>query len=233
MPESAPDILESDEALLLTQLLCTRLCHDLAGPVGAVAAGVELAGGDPTQVDEETLALIGSSSAAASRKLKFLRVALGVPATTPAAVEGLEALVEGYLEATAGRGGAPLLRWASPKDISTLAERLGSATAPLLLNLCLMVVEALPVCRLLELAIVVDPVMRVSVQGHGDGQRSTAWRADTLDAVAPVPAVALSAKTIQPYLARRLAERAHGRLVLQAEPPVLTAIFELMPGRRR
>ena len=68
------------DPLLLAQLLCTRLCHDLAGPVGAVAAGVELTAGDPSQVDAETLGLIGNSSAAATRKLKFLRAALGVPA---------------------------------------------------------------------------------------------------------------------------------------------------------
>src|SRR5882672_2499112 len=134
---SAPVPNPLNEALALTQLLCTRLCHDLAGPVGAVAAGVELAGGDPAQVDEETLSLIGSSSGAASRKLKFLRAALGIPAAGPAAVAGLQTLVEGYLEATAGRGGAPALRWPSAEDISKLADRLGAATAPLLLNLCL------------------------------------------------------------------------------------------------
>ena len=37
--------------LELAQLLCTRLCHDLAGSIGAVAAGVELIGGDHTQID--------------------------------------------------------------------------------------------------------------------------------------------------------------------------------------
>ena len=36
-----------DKDLELAQSLCTRLCHDLARPVGAVAAGVEPIGGDP------------------------------------------------------------------------------------------------------------------------------------------------------------------------------------------
>src|SRR4051812_38128996 len=96
--------------LLLTQLLCTRLCHDLAGPVGAVAAGVELAAGDSGQVDEETLALIGSSSAAASHKLKFLRAALGIPAGGASATQNLSTLLEGYVTAAAGRAGAPEVR---------------------------------------------------------------------------------------------------------------------------
>ena len=229
MAKSPPDIRESDEALLLTQLLCTRLCHDLAGPVGAVAAGVELAGGDPAQVDEETLSLIGSSSGAASRKLKFLRTALGIPA---AAVAGLQALVEGYLEATAGRGGVPVLRWPSAEDTSKLADRLGAATAPLLLNLCLMVLEALPVCRLLDIVIAFDPAVGISVQGHGEAQRATAWRPDILDAVAPTPLAALSAKTVQAHITRRLAEGAQGRLLLQAEPPMLKAVFVFEPAGR-
>jgi len=218
---------EADEALLLTQLLCTRLCHDLAGPVGAVAAGVELAGDDPTQVDAETLGLIGSSSAAATRKLKFLRAALGVPSGGPSALAGLQALVEGYLEATAGRDGAPEVRWPSPDALSAVAQQLGSAAAPLVLNLCLLVVEALPSCGVLELSVALRPVLQLSVQGHNAAQRPVVWRPDVVDALASKPGAPLTAKTIQPYLARRLAERSGGRLTLTATPPVLAAVFEV------
>ena len=41
--------MEPMEALHLAELLCSRICHDLAGPVGAAAAGAELiadSGGD-------------------------------------------------------------------------------------------------------------------------------------------------------------------------------------------
>lgn len=88
-----------DKDLELAQLLCTRLCHDLAGPVGAAAAGVELIGGDLTQVDAETLGLIGNSSSAASLKLKFMRTALGVSGS---ASGDPKALLDGYLDAVAG-----------------------------------------------------------------------------------------------------------------------------------
>ncbi|MGB1876763.1 MAG: hypothetical protein ACPHGY_07545, partial [Rhodospirillaceae bacterium] len=63
--------------LQLAQLLCTRLCHDLAGPVGAISAGVELMGTDPELIDDETMSLLSGSAEAAGRKLKFLRVAFG------------------------------------------------------------------------------------------------------------------------------------------------------------
>jgi len=222
------DIPGSDDTLLLTQLLCTRLCHDLAGPVGAVAAGVELAGTDPSQMDEETLALIGNSSASASRKLKFMRGALGVPASA-AALGTLQALVEGYLEATAGRGGAPALGWMSGEDTTLLAEELGGAGAPLVLNLCLLVVEALPVCVRLNLSVERAPRFRILVEGHGETQRAAAWRPDVLDAMSQAPTTALSVKTVQPHLAQRLAYGAQGHLKLEAQSPILRAVFEKSP----
>src|SRR5690349_59192 len=141
-PAPAPRL----DPLLLTQLLCTRLCHDLAGPVGAVAAGVELTASDPTQIDQETLSLIGNSSAAASRKLKFLRAALGIPS----APTNLRALIEGFLGATAGHSGPPALIWPAAAEVEALGSHLAAHATPLLLNLCLMVLEALPQCRRLE-----------------------------------------------------------------------------------
>jgi histidine phosphotransferase ChpT len=225
MTDQAPDIFAADEALLLTQLLCTRLCHDLAGPVGAVAAGVELAGSDPSQMDEETLGLIGSSSAAASRKLKFLRGALGVPASA-SSVGGLKPIVEGYLESTAGRGGPPAMTWLSSDDAKILADALGAAAAPLVLNMCLLVVEGLPVCQRIDFIVERQPTFRFVVAGHGEAQRTAAWRPDILDAVSPTPAVALSVKTIQPHLAKRLSQGARGRLSLEAQSPILRAVFE-------
>ena len=101
--------------LELARLLCTRLCHDLAGPVGAVSAGVELIGDDPSQVDEETLALIGDSSTAASRKLRFLRAALGV---ANGSADEVEELLNGYLGAMAGMGGKVEVSWPAPAVLS-------------------------------------------------------------------------------------------------------------------
>lgn len=225
MADATSDLFAADEALLLTQLLCTRLCHDLAGPVGAVAAGVELAGSDPTQMDEETLGLIGSSSAAASRKLKFLRGALGIPAAA-ASAGGLQPIVEGYLEATAGRGGAPAVKWFSPADINAVVETLGVAASPLILNMCLLVLEGLPVCQRLEFGVERQPTFRLIVAGHGEPQRTAAWRPEVTDAVSERPSVALSVKTVQPHLAKRLSSRAGGRLLLETRTPTLKAVFE-------
>jgi len=215
------------ESLTLAQLLCTRLCHDLAGPVGAVAAGVELAGDDPSQIDEETLGLIGSSSAAASRKLKFLRAALGVPAAAAAESGNLRALVEGYLEAAAGRAGVPELQWPTDSELSAGADTLGPSVTTIALNLLLLVVEALPACRRLTLQITTTPSATIVVEGQGEPQRAAAWRSDVHDAATLAASTALSPKTIQPFLAGRIARAAGGAITLQNEPAVLRAIFQV------
>jgi histidine phosphotransferase ChpT len=206
----------------LAQLLCTRLCHDLAGPIGAVAAGVELTAGDPSEVDAETLGLIGSSSAAASRKLKFLRTALGLPSA--GVPTDLSALVRGFLEATAGRSGAPALAW-PPADAVAQLSALGPDAVPLLLNLCLLVHEAMPVCTGLTVSVAMTPAKAISVAGVGDGQRASAWRPDILEAIASRGSP--TAKTVQAHFVALLATRCGGRVSLEAGPSGLSARCEL------
>jgi histidine phosphotransferase ChpT len=77
------------------ELLCSRLCHDLVGPVGAVNNGVELL--DEAGVgDGEALDLIAGSAETAAARLRLYRLALGAaggqagvaPADGRAALEG-------------------------------------------------------------------------------------------------------------------------------------------------
>jgi histidine phosphotransferase ChpT len=68
------------DPLLLAGLLCSRLCHDLVGPVGAVVNGVELlsdAEDDDDELRDQSIALIGDSAAEVSARLKFFRLAFG------------------------------------------------------------------------------------------------------------------------------------------------------------
>ncbi len=66
------------ETLDLVALICSRLCHDLAGSIGAVNNGVELLAEetDPA-MREEAIGLIAQSAADAARRLAFFRLALG------------------------------------------------------------------------------------------------------------------------------------------------------------
>lgn len=64
--------------LNFTSLLCSRLCHDLVGPIGALSNGIELIEleDDPTMA-VEALDLLKMSAGNAATRLKFLRLVFG------------------------------------------------------------------------------------------------------------------------------------------------------------
>src|SRR3989440_6227618 len=69
---SAPDHLE------LAALLCSRVCHDLISPVGAIVNGLEVLDDNPKPEDRDfALDLIRKSAKTASARLQFCRLAFG------------------------------------------------------------------------------------------------------------------------------------------------------------
>lgn len=59
----------------LASLLCSRVCHDIISPVGAINNGLELL--DESGMDEDAMALIRTSAVNASARLQFARIAFG------------------------------------------------------------------------------------------------------------------------------------------------------------
>ncbi|HXF89992.1 MAG TPA: histidine phosphotransferase family protein [Xanthobacteraceae bacterium] len=82
---SGPIVLEP---LDLAALLCSRVCHDLISPVGAIMNGIEVMEDDS---DEETrtfaLDLIKKSARTASAKLQFCRLAFGAAGSAGAQID--------------------------------------------------------------------------------------------------------------------------------------------------
>src|SRR5947199_10030588 len=69
---SAPDNLE------LAALLCSRVCHDLISPAGAIVNGLEVLDDNPKPEDHEfALDLIRKNAKTASARLQFCRLAFG------------------------------------------------------------------------------------------------------------------------------------------------------------
>src|ERR1043165_6804915 len=95
---SAPITLES---LDLAALPCSRVCHDLISPVGAIVNGLEVLEEDN---DQETktfaLDLIKKSASNASAKLQFCRLAFGAAGSSGAQndVGDAESMARGFLE---------------------------------------------------------------------------------------------------------------------------------------
>jgi histidine phosphotransferase ChpT len=79
-------------AIDLASLLCSRLCHDLLSPVGALNNGIELLSDeqDP-EMREKCLELLGESARASAAKLKFFRLAFGAAGGFGEAVDTREA----------------------------------------------------------------------------------------------------------------------------------------------
>ena len=92
----------TDTAIDLASLLCSRLCHDLLSPVGAMNNGLELLADerDP-EMRKRCMELLEQSARTSADKLKFFRLAFGgasgfdysVPVEEPRAV--IDALVAG------------------------------------------------------------------------------------------------------------------------------------------
>lgn len=65
------------EELRLAELLCTRLCHDLTGPIGAVNNGAEFLSEEGFNMQGQAVDLIVSSAFSAVTRLQFYRMSYG------------------------------------------------------------------------------------------------------------------------------------------------------------
>ena len=73
-------------------LLCSRLCHDLVGPVGSIYNGVELlADEDDPDMRRRCLELLADSAKQTANKLKFFRLAFGAAGGFGAQIDTREA----------------------------------------------------------------------------------------------------------------------------------------------
>lgn len=117
-------------------LLCSRLCHDLLSPVGALNNGIELLSDehDP-EMRARCLDLLGESARASANKLKFFRLAFGAAGGFADEVDTREARVA--IEGLFGGDGRITLGWMV--DMPTLSK----SALKVLLNLVLIAGDAL------------------------------------------------------------------------------------------
>lgn len=133
-------------------LLCSRLCHDLLSPVGALNNGIELLADehDP-EMRARCLELLGESARASANKLKFFRLAFGAAGGFADVVDTREA--RSAIEGLFGGDGRIQLGWMV--DEPTMSK----AALKVLLNLVLIAGDAL----------VRGGTLDVGAERHGDG----------------------------------------------------------------
>jgi histidine phosphotransferase ChpT len=184
-------------AVDLASLLCSRLCHDLMSPVGALNNGIELLGDetDP-EMREKCLELLADSARATANKLKFFRLAFGAGGGFGEEIDTSEA--QAALEGLFGAEGKVQLGWVVE------SEKLPKGAVKLLLNLALLAGDALVRGGRLDVGaeragggielavraegprILLDPVLRETLAtGGGDAvepRAAGAWLAHSLAA---------------------------------------------------
>jgi histidine phosphotransferase ChpT len=129
-------IADAMNALDLASLLCSRLCHDLMSPVGALNNGIELlADENDPEMREKCLELLGDSARATANKLKFFRLAFGAGGGFGDEIDASEARTA--LEGLFGAEGKIELGWVVGD------EKLPKGAIRLLLNLALLAGDAL------------------------------------------------------------------------------------------
>ena len=190
----------------LAALLCSRLCHDLIGPVGAIGNGLEvLEDEEDASMRGQAMDLVGQSAEQAARKLRFYRLAFG------AATGGGADLAEARRAAEEMFAGSKVkLAW--PAD-SVPMER---PQLKLLLNLVLAGAEALPRGGELDVN-----ALAVAVEARGQNARlseaaEAALRGGGEAAQAKVAPVLLAAKLAQRIGRTIEVERAVDRVRLSA-----------------
>jgi histidine phosphotransferase ChpT len=120
----------------LASLLCSRLCHDLMSPVGALNNGIELlADEDDPEMREKCLELLEDSARASANKLKFFRLAFGAAGGFGEEIDTAEA--EAALGGVFGPERRLELGWVVSES------KLSKGAVKLLLNLALLAGDAL------------------------------------------------------------------------------------------
>jgi histidine phosphotransferase ChpT len=191
MPAAAP------EGLDLAALLCSRVCHDLISPVGAIVNGLEVLAEEKDEATKQfALDLITKSARTASAKLQFCRIAFGAAGSAGAQLDtgDAETLSRGFFEDDRTK-----LAWNIPRSL------LAKNRVKLLLNMLLIAGQAIPR----------GGTLTVDAVGSGE---STGFKVAAVGTNAKIPqaipplltgepgAEAIDAHKIQPFYAALLAK---------------------------
>jgi histidine phosphotransferase ChpT len=208
-PGSVPDHLE------LAALLCSRVCHDLISPVGAIVNGLEVLDDNPKPEDREfALDLIRKSAKTASARLQFCRLAFGAAGSAGAQIDlgDAQTMARGHIE-----DGKTAIAWNLPRLL------LPKNRVKLLLNMLIIAQQTIPRGGTLT----VDPVG----QGEAMGFRVTAAGLNArlpqniADQLSGSQAPTVDAHAVQPYYTRLLAQACglHVALAPDGEAVVIKA----------
>ena len=210
------------DSIEFASLLCSRLCHDLLSPVGALNNGLELMADetDP-EMRQRCLELLGDSARTSANKLKFFRLAFGSAGGFGDAVPPHEARVaiEGMFVAT----GRVKVGWMVEEQM------LSKLAVKVLLNLALIVGDALVRGGQLDVGAEKRPgVTEIVVRGEGP---KVVLDPDLRAALAgTLPPEGLASRTAAAWMVRQLVIGAGGEIALSAPGEPMLIFGASIPG---
>lgn len=203
------------DSIEFASLLCSRLCHDLLSPVGALNNGLELmADENDPEMRERCLELLGDSARTSANKLKFFRLAFGSAGGFGEAVPPHEAKVA--IEGMFAASGRVKIGWMVEEKM------LGKLASKILLNLALIAGDALVRGGQLDIGVESRPgVTEIVVRAEGP---KVVLDPDLRAALAgTLPIEGLASRTAAAWMVRQLVAQTGGDIVLSppGEPALL------------
>jgi len=202
------------EPMDLAAMLCSRVCHDLISPVGAIMNGLEVLDDEKeTGMREIAIDLIRKSANGAAAKLKFCRLAYGAAGSAGATIDtgDAEAVARGLLvteRVSLQWNGARLLL---PKN-----------KVKLLLNLSQIAASSIPRGGVLTIDILgADEAATFTVSAKGVNAKIQPHFADLLRGEGHGP---IEGHSIQPYYAALVARECGLSIEIVTEPDTLTFV---------
>lgn len=200
----------------LAALLCSRVCHDVISPVGAIANGLELMEDPETDAEMKKTAfeMVKSSAKTATAKLKFCRIAFGASGSAGSFIDMGEA--GDVAQAFAGSDKVKL-EWNVPRENRPKQE------VKLLLNMLLMALAGIPRGGVVT---VTSEGRAFAVKAKGERAKINEGLASALAGTADL--TTLDARLVQPYYSRLLAEASGLKLamVMDADDTVAVVATE-------
>jgi histidine phosphotransferase ChpT len=210
------------KAVDFASLLCSRLCHDLMSPVGALNNGIELmADEQDPEMRDRCVELLADSARATANKLKFFRLAFGAGGGFGDLIDANEARVA--LEGIFGAERRIELGW------MVADEKLSKGAMKLLLNLALIAGDALVRGGRLDIgAETTSDGLEIAIRGEGPRVMLDAGLREMLTNGAPADGN-IEPRAAGAWLARALAEEAGGTIQLSEPAPEILIIGAVVP----
>ena len=225
-PELAPQV-RLDQTAPMTavdfaSLLCSRLCHDLMSPVGALNNGIELmADEQDPEMRERCVDLLADSARATANKLKFFRLAFGAGGGFADLIDANEAKVA--LEGIFGAERRIELGW------MVAPEKLSKGAMKLLLNLALIAGDALVRGGRLDVgAETTGAGLEIAIRGEGPKVVLDAGLREMLINGA-APDAQIEPRAAGAWLASALAKESGGSIRLSEPEPEVLIIGAVVP----